>query len=67
MSDLLIGFIYGSLLSLMCDLLCEPIRNKWRRDCKFDCSKCKVWDCQKNVCDSKKRKYLSKKEGVDNE
>ena len=46
------GFILGQLIPLFGDLLCEPIRNKWRKDCNYDCSKCKVWDC--NVYNCKK-------------
>lgn len=47
------GFILGNLISLIGDLLCEPIRNKWRKDCNYDCSKCKVWDCKLNSMEEK--------------
>ena len=63
----MIYFMFGVLFNYLLDLVVEPIRNKWRRDCKFDCSKCKVWDCDKKVCDYKKQKYLSKKDGVNYE
>lgn len=63
----MIYFMFGVLFNYLLYLVVEPIRNKWRRDCKFDCSKCKVWDCDKKVCDYKKQKYLSKKDGVDYE
>lgn len=55
-----IGGLVGFLFIILCDLSCEPIRNKWRKDCNYDCSKCKVWDCQKKKCDLKKSKYFSK-------
>ena len=35
---------------------CKPIRNKCRKYCKYDCSNCMFWDCQKNVCDLKKER-----------
>ncbi len=63
----MIYFMFGVFFNYLLDLVVEPIRNKWRRDCKFDCSKCKVWDCDKKVCDYKKQKYLSKKDGVNYE
>lgn len=63
----MIYFMFGFLFNYLLDLVVEPIRNKWRRDCKFDCSKCKVGDCDKKVCDYKKQKYLSKKDGVNYE
>lgn len=63
----MIYFMFGVFFNYLLHLVVEPIRNKWRRDCKFDCSKCKVWDCDKKVCDYKKQKYLSKKDGVNYE
>ena len=63
----MIYFMFGVFFNYLLDLVVEPIRIKWRRDCKFDCSKCKVWDCDKKVCDYKKQKYLSKKDGVNYE
>jgi hypothetical protein len=63
----MIYFMFGVLFNYLLVLVVEPIRNKWRRDCKFDCSKCKVWDCDKKVCDYKKQKYFSKKDGVNYE
>lgn len=61
----LLGFILKSAFDLIHYLLSEPIRNKWRRDCNFDCSKCKVFDCTRNDCLLYKEKYerkLKKKE-----
>lgn len=63
----MIYFMFGVLFKDLLDLVVEPIRNKWRKDCKFDCSKCKVWDCSKKDCLRYKEKYLSKKDGVDYE
>lgn len=54
--DFIIGLIIGNLLFIFLDLVNEPIRNKWRKDCKYDCSNCKVWDCQKKICDYKKER-----------
>ena len=62
--DFIIGLIIGNLLFIFLDFIsCEPIRNKYRKDCKYDCSNCNVWDCQKKVCDYKK-KLLNKKESL---
>lgn len=63
----MIYFMFGVLFKDLSDLVVEPIRNKWRKECKFDCSKCKVWDCSKKDCLRYKEKYLSKKDGVDYE
>lgn len=63
----MIYFMFGVLFKDLLDLVVEPIRNKWRKDCKFDCSKCKVWDCSNKNCLRYKEKYLSKKDGVDYE
>lgn len=41
----IIFFVLGFLYSYLCDLVVEPIRRKWRKDCGFNCSKCKVFDC----------------------
>ena len=41
-------FVFGFLYNDLLDLVVEPIRRKWRKECKFDCSKCKVWDCSRN-------------------
>lgn len=63
----MIYFMFGVLFKDLLDLVVEPIRNKWRKDCKFDCSKCKVLDCSYKDCLRYKEKYLSKKDGVDYE
>lgn len=54
--EFIIGLIIGYLLFIFLDLINEPTRNKWRKDCKYDCSNCKVWDCQKKICDYKKER-----------
>lgn len=68
-SDLFCAFLLGIFLKSGIDLisyyLCEPTRNKLRRDCNFDCSKCKVSDCTRKDCFLYKEKYerkLKKKE-----
>lgn len=61
----LLGMILKSTIDLICYLLSEPIRNKLRRNCNFDCSKCKVWDCSEHDCSYYKEEYerkLKKKE-----
>lgn len=60
MSDLQIGLLLGSLTPLICNLLCEPIRNRWRKQCNYDCSKCGVWDCNVHDCKKYKDKLESK-------
>lgn len=65
--NFLLGLLVGYFMPFIENLFVEPIRKKWRKQCNYDCSKCKVWDCDKKVCDFKKLKYLSKKDGVDNE
>lgn len=61
------GFVVGSFIPFIDNLIVESIRNKWRKYCGFNCSKCKVWDCDKKVCDYKKLKYLSKKDVLDDD
>lgn len=68
-SDLFCAFLLGLILKSGIDLIrycfCELIRRKWRRDCNFDCSKCKVSDCTRKDCFLYKEKYerkLKKKE-----
>lgn len=53
-------FIFGYAFSWLEDLLVLPIRRKWQKECKYDCSKCKVWDCQYKLCNEKRRKYVEK-------
>lgn len=69
MSNLFCAFLLGMILKSTIDLigylLSEPIRNKLRRNCNFDCSKCKVWDCFEHDCSYYKEEYerkLKKKE-----
>lgn len=55
--DFIIGLIIGNLLFILLDFIsCKPIRNKWSKYCKYDCSNCMFWDCQKKVCDLKKER-----------
>ena len=46
----IIGFVFGSLFDLFCDLCVIPLKRKWKRDCNYDCSKCRVWDCERFDC-----------------
>lgn len=62
---LYVGFALGFCFDLINYYLCEPIRRKWRKECNFDCSNCKVWDCNRLDCLSQKKNYerkLKKKE-----
>ncbi len=68
-NDLFSAFLLGILLKSGFDLiryyLCVPIRRKWRKECNFDCSNCKVWDCDRHDCLAQKKNYerkLKKKE-----
>lgn len=54
--NVIFGLIIGYLFGFIFDFICEPIRNKWRKDCNYNCKVCKVWDCQKKVCDYKKER-----------
>ena len=60
MDRLILGFILGSLFESFNYLLLEPMKRKWRRQCKYDCSKCKVWDCDKHLCRNQKIKDIKK-------
>ena len=44
------GFISCSLYNFLCYLILIPIKKKWRRECNYDCSKCRVWDCERFDC-----------------
>jgi len=39
-----------SILSLISDLLITKYRKYLAKKCNYDCSKCKVWDCQQHSC-----------------
>jgi len=56
----LIYFILGMIFESFCNLLVEPIRNKWRKECNYHCSMCKVWDCPVHMCRKKKTRYFEK-------
>jgi hypothetical protein len=68
-SDLFCAFLLGLILKSGIDLIryyiCELIRRKWRKECNFDCSNCKVFDCDRHDCLAQKKNYerkLKKKE-----
>nr|DAG02168.1 MAG TPA: PsbA, PsbB, PsbC, PsbD, PsbE-FCP supercomplex, PLANT PROTEIN [Inoviridae sp. ctDDr4] len=37
----LMFFVFGFLYNDLLDLVVEPTLRKWRKECEFDCSKCK--------------------------
>ena len=54
------SFVLGYLFSWIEELSVFPIRKKWQKQCKYDCSKCKVWDCQYHICKEKRDKLVKK-------
>lgn len=52
------SFILGMFYYLILDFSILPIRRKWQKDCNYDCSICKVFDCPYKRC-SYKRKHLN--------
>lgn len=54
----LMFFVFGFLYNDLLDLVVEPTRRKWRKECEFDCFKCKVWDCSRKQCLKYKEKVL---------
>lgn len=66
MDKVIIGFFIGSLCECFSNLSVEPIRRRWRRQCNYDCSKCKVWDCDRFYCLVQKEKENKKREGERN-
>lgn len=46
----IIGFLLGMFNDFLCSLTVIPIKRKWRRECNYDCSKCKVFDCERFDC-----------------
>lgn len=65
MDKLLIGFFIGSAFDCFSNLMVEPIRRRWRKQCQYNCSKCKVWDCGRHICSE--QKYKDEKKGKENE
>lgn len=46
----IIGFVFGCLYNFLSYLIVIPTKRKWRRECNYDCSKCKVFDCERFDC-----------------
>lgn len=46
----MLGFVLGSLYDLICNLILILFKRKWRRECNYDCSKCKAFDCERFDC-----------------
>lgn len=55
MNNFLIGFIIGFSADIIGSLLTIPIKKKWKKDCNYNCSKCKVWDCEMKDCMRRKK------------
>ena len=60
----IIYFIIGVIFEHICSLSVEPIRKKWRRQCNYDCTKCKVWDCDFHRCVSQEKCDLKKRNKI---
>ncbi len=56
-----LGFIWGYIYSIVLDIAVYPIKRKWRRQCDYDCNKCKVWDCDRHDCLQQKLKEKNNK------
>lgn len=54
------SFILGYIFSWIEELSIIPIIKRWQKQCNYDCSKCKVWDCQYHICQEKKKKEAKK-------
>lgn len=67
MDKVLIGFALGIIFEWFNWFSVEPIRKKWRRQCNYDCSKCKVWDCGRFYCLEQKEKENRKREKKERE
>lgn len=63
--NLFIAFMLGYLFDLICDLMVEPIRKHWRKECNYDCSTCRVWDCVKHSCDRKRNRDMKGRKEID--
>lgn len=62
MNKVLIGFILAIIFEWFNNLSVEPIKRKWRRQCNYDCFKCKVWNCDRFYCLAQKEKEIKKME-----
>lgn len=54
------SFILGYLFSWIEDFSVYGIRRNWQKQCNYDCSKCKCWDCQYHICQENKKKEAKK-------
>lgn len=50
------SFVIGMLYTCILNASVFPIREKWRKECNYNCKKCKVFDCPKHRCDNLRRK-----------
>lgn len=46
----IIGYLLGMFTDLCWYLTNIPSKRKWRRECNYNCSKCRVWYCDKFDC-----------------
>lgn len=53
-------FILGYVLHWFEDLSVLPMKRKRQKQCNYDCSKCRVWDCQYHICQEHKKKEAKK-------
>lgn len=67
MDKLYIGVLIGLTIDFISNLLVEPIRRKWRKQCNYDCTKCKVWDCgmhDMHCCIAQQNRELKKRNKI---
>lgn len=60
MKGFILGFITCVIMQIIEIISVEPMKKKWRRQCNFNCENCRVWDCDKHLCDEQKRKEHKK-------
>ena len=64
----MIGFIIGFAFDCFNNLMVEPMRRRWRKECNYDCSRCKVWDCSRHLCiEQKEKENRKRKKKMNNE
>lgn len=57
---LILAFIAGAAFNCFSNFMVEPMRKRIRRKCNYDCSKCRVWDCDRHLCNEQKEKDIKK-------
>ena len=46
----ILGFLIVIFIFMISEIAVVRLRRKWAKQCNYDCSKCKVWDCQRHIC-----------------